>query len=431
MANKITINGFGNLLLPHFRPYLDDYSFRYEIYYGGAGSGKSENNSLKVIKKALAFTGRRILILRKVGRTVRTSTFSVYRRLFADHFPQLVKSINKTNMTIELINGSTLLFGGLDDPEKIKSIDSIHDVVMEEANQFNADDFGQINLRLRAPAPNLQIFILFNPVTRQNWVYREFFDADIEKYMSRHKVYTNREKKVFIHHSNYKNNPILSKNYVEEIERFITTNLNYYKIYALGGWGSLGKLVFENNWRLATKEDIPQGVKGRGLDFGFNDPTAYIEGQYDRRNKRIYIDKEYKKSEMSHKDMAQMLTNLGVRKTVDEIIADSEDTAAISYLDEEGFYITKATKGAGSVLAGLKFLMEHEIIVSPECVELEAELQNYEWRHMPKIDAYIDEPAPHQDDHLIDALRYMVEDNMKSAQTGVYNARMVAPYIVK
>ena len=77
--------------------------------------------------------------------------------------------INRTDFTIELYNGSSFLFAGLDDPEKIKSITGLTDAWLEEATEFSVDDFSQIDLRIRHETAKDQMLILsFNPVSKAN-----------------------------------------------------------------------------------------------------------------------------------------------------------------------------------------------------------------------------------------------------------------------
>ena len=66
-------------------------------------------------------------------------------------------NVNKSDLNITLPNGSSLIFKGLDDKEKIKSISGIDDIIIEEATELTLDDFTQLNLRLRSDKDNLQI----------------------------------------------------------------------------------------------------------------------------------------------------------------------------------------------------------------------------------------------------------------------------------
>ena len=188
---------FNDVYLPH----LTDYEHRYEIYYGGAGSGKSFFVAQKLVFKALS-ERRKILVLRKVGRTTKNSTFQLIIDTLVQFKIKDKCKINKTDYSIELPNGSLFLCSGLDDPEKIKSITGLTDAWLEEATEFAQDDFNQVDLRIRDPdAANQQIILSFNPVSKANWCYLQFFadNKELAEFRS----------KVEIVKSNYLNNPHL------------------------------------------------------------------------------------------------------------------------------------------------------------------------------------------------------------------------------
>lgn len=132
---------------------LADYSHPLEVYYGGAGSGKSYGAAQKVLLKAMN-ARRKVLVIRKVGTTLRDSIFQLFLDLLADAGISSACDVNKTDMRITLPNGSMFIFKGLDDREKIKSITGITDIVVEEATEITEDDFTQLRLRLRPPEPN-------------------------------------------------------------------------------------------------------------------------------------------------------------------------------------------------------------------------------------------------------------------------------------
>ena len=88
--------------------------------------------------------------------------------------------VNRTDFTVTLPNGSVFLFYGMDDAEKIKSIAGITDIICEECTELTIDDVTQLDLRLRAKAENQQIFFMFNPVSKANWVYKRWFAPDAE-----------------------------------------------------------------------------------------------------------------------------------------------------------------------------------------------------------------------------------------------------------
>lgn len=115
-------------------------------------------------------------MIRKVGATLRHSVFQLFLDLLSAGGLLDMAKVNRSDFQISLANGSHFIFKGLDDPEKIKSITGITDIVIEEATELSEEDFLQLNLRLRPAQDDPQIYLMFNPVSRANWVYRYFFE---------------------------------------------------------------------------------------------------------------------------------------------------------------------------------------------------------------------------------------------------------------
>ena len=334
---------------------LDDYSKRYEIYYGGAGSGKSGFVAQKLVKKALT-DRRKILVLRKVDKTTKNSTFQLLLDTLTDWKIIDKCKINRTDFTITLPNGSVFLCCGLQDPERIKSITGLTDAWLEEATEFNQEDFNQIDLRIRHPeAKGQQIILSFNPVSKVNWCYKLFFkeaaDASMTDFRAQCKIL----------HTNYLDNKFLPQSYIDSLLLLKATNLDYYKIYALGEFGSLSKLVF-NNWKV-EEFDCTQvhGDLCVGLDFGFiADPTALVASIVDDENKKIYVFNAKSRKGLLNNEIAEMIKAEGFAKS--SIIADSAEQKSIEEIKREGISrIKPATKGQGSILQGIQKLQQYQI----------------------------------------------------------------------
>lgn len=388
-------------------PFLLDYSKRYEVYYGGAGSGKSVFVAQKLIYKALR-EKRKILVLRKVGRTVKNSTFQLLVDTLIDWKIIDKCKINRTDFSIELPNGSLFLCTGLDDSEKIKSITGLTDAWLEEATEFIQDDFNQIDLRIRhATAANQQIILSFNPVSKTNWCYQLFFKERFDSIQEKEEVEEFRAG-VQIHHTNYLDNRFLPQSYIDSLLLLKGTNPAYYKIYALGEFGSLDKLIF-SNWRVAAFNH--EEIKGElmiGLDFGFvNDPTALIASLLDEKEKKIYILKEKFEKGLLNNEIAEMISSLGFAKST--IIADAAEQKSIEEIKRAGIMrIKAAVKGQGSILQGIQKLQQYEIVIHPDCKNLIEEFRNYSWEKDKATNEYINKPIDKYN-HGIDALRYSLQ----------------------
>ena len=380
-----------------YYPYLYDWSKRYNLYYGGAGSGKSVFVSSKLIIKALT-RKRKILVIRKYGTTLKDSVFQlVIDTLTKWKLLQYCK-VNLTTYTITLFNGSVFLFKGMDDSEKIKSIVDITDIWIEEATEISEDDFIQLDLRLRALAEFLQIYLTFNPTSKLNYVYKRWFAETAE-------VDTNT---TFILKTTYRNNKFLPKDYIEALEAKAKTNPNWYKVYTLGEFTTLDKLVFYN-WKV-EEFDYTQ-IRGElmvGLDFGFvNDTSALTAALMVEAEKKIYVFKTWGEKGKTNQELADIIASFGFSKSV--IIADSSEQKSIEEIKRAGIIkIRPAVKGSGSVIQGIQKLQNYEIIVHPDCKGLIDELGSYCWKRDRLTGEYTNTPED-LNNHYCDSLRYSLQ----------------------
>lgn len=376
-----------------FFPFLNSYETKIEVYYGGAGSGKSHFVAQKLLIKALR-SQRRVLVVRKTLASIRDSCWKLITDILSKWQLLLYCQINKTEYSVTLPNGSVFIFKGLDDPEKIKSIEGITDIWVEEASELNnEDEFDQLLLRLRSGHDDDQVFLSYNPVSKANWVYRRFHEHTPEQ--------------AVVHKSTYKDNRFLSPEYVATLEALIRTNPTYYKVYALGEFCSLDKLVF-NNWEIASLPDFAFNEVIFGLDFGYvNDPSAFVYAKVNTKDKQIYICDEMYQTGMMNDSIASWIKYKGYAK--ERIYADAAEQKSIDEIKRNGVpNIKPAIKGQGSIMWGIDLLQQYHIIVDPKCENMITELQNYSWRKDRKTNEYVNEPND-EFNHLCDALRYAMQ----------------------
>ncbi|MBF0831889.1 PBSX family phage terminase large subunit [Lactobacillus murinus] len=382
---------------------LQDYSKFIEVWYGGASSGKSHGVVQKVVLKSLLNWRhpRKVLWLRKVDRTLKDSIFADVLDCLSRWQLLALCKVNNSDRTITLPNKAVFLFKGMDDPEKIKSIKGLSDVVMEEASEFTLDDFTQLTLRLREPKhKNRQLFVMFNPVSKVNWTYKQWFDPNVEIDHDR----------VVIHHSTYKDNRFLDADNIATIENLKRTNPAYYKIYTLGKFATLDKLVFPVfEKRRLHAQNLSSLPSYFGLDFGFvNDPSAFVHVKVDQKNKILYALEEYTKKGMLNNEISKVITDMGYSKEV--ITADAAEQKSIAELKRDGIArVRPAKKGPDSVIQGISFLQQYQLVIDDRCVKLIEELENYTYQKDRKTNEYINKPVDSYN-HCIDAIRYAVEE---------------------
>ena len=389
---KVKLNIHKSAFCPVYYPYLQDHSHRWNIYVGGAGSGKSHFVFQKMLLRCLT-EKRKYLVCRKVGVTLKDSCFALTKSLLIKWGIYSLVQINNTNYTMKFPNGSEILFKGLDDPEKIKSITDITDVICEECTEFTEEDVDQLNLRIRASVKESTVTMMLNPISKTSWIYKRYFAEDAVV-----------PDDTFILSTTYKDNPFLPEAYVRSLENMIHTNETYYRIYALGEWTSLNKKVY-TNWRV-EKFELPAGDLLVGLDFGFvNDPTALVASIL--HEDKLYIFDEHYQRGMLNEDIAEMIKEHGFSKSV--VIGDSAEPKSIQEIKKLGIGKIKAsTKGKDSVRDGIQKLQAYEIIVHPKCTHIIEELENYTWKKDKYSGEYTNEPVD-EFNHLLDALRYSLQ----------------------
>lgn len=389
----------------HIYDHLFDYDTFTEVHYGGASSGKSHGVFQKIVIKALKDwkKPRKILVLRKVGATVRDSVFADVQATLSYFGILNMCKVNMSAFRIELPNGAEFIFKGMDNSEKIKSIKGISDVVMEEASEFTLDDYTQLTLRLRDKAhKQKQIYLMFNPVSKANWVYNAFF--------------VKKPKNTVVYQTTYKDNRFLDAVTRENIEELANRNEAYYKIYALGEFATLDKLVFPKYTKaLLNKDDLRQITSYFGLDYGFiNDPSAFMHVKIDDDHKKLYVVEEYVKKGLTNDKIAESITALGYAK--EQIRADSAEKKSNQELRNLGIgRVIDVKKGAGSVMQGIQYLLQYEWIVDERCVKTIEELENYTWKKDKATNEYINEPVDSYN-HCLDAIRYAIQDKITKSK---------------
>lgn len=406
---NIIIDSPRKIFNKHIFDNLYDYSTFTEVHYGGASSGKSHGVIQKVVFKTCQNWKhpRKVLFLRKVGATVHDSIFEDVKQCL-ESWKLLDKcKINNSAYRIELPNGAQFIFKGLDNPEKIKSIKGVSDVVMEEASEFTLDDYTQLTLRLRDKRhKDKQIYLMFNPVSKANWVYNAFFVKN--------------PKNTVVYQTTYKDNRFLDRVTVENIEELANRNEAYYKIYALGEFATLDKLVFPKyEKRLLSKRELGHLPAYFGLDYGFiNDPSALLHVRVDDENKRLYVVEEFVKKGLTNDKIAEAIKTLGYAK--EEIQADSAEKKSNQELRNLGIArVVDVKKGPGSVMQGIQYLLQYDWIVDERCVKLIEELENYTWKKDKKTNEYTNEPVDSYN-HCIDAIRYALQNRIYKAKIKLF-----------
>lgn len=302
-----------------------------------------------------------------------------------------------------------------DEETKLLSLTNISDIWVEETYEVQKDIVSQLNLRMRGNAENQQIYLSFNPISKASWLYE--FCTNEEK----------QPKSFFYHHSTYRDNKFLPKEYVEEMEDTERTDPQKALVYCFGKWGvPLEGIVFPNHKVQAF--DIDEMLKNKelqvaiGVDLGYIDKTAVIMSLYDKPNKKIYIIKEWYESRATLDEVVQAMKSMGVGKL--PVYVDSAEPRSIQYFNQLGINAKPSKKNNGSNKLYIQFLQNHEIIIHPSCENIAEELDNFSYVKNKVTGEYDDDKFTHQYSHGIDALKYSYSNVYKNKKLKSYNWKL-------
>jgi phage terminase large subunit len=388
---------------------------RYIIMKGSAGSGKSVDTAQNYILRLMTDKGRNLVCIRKSDITNRDSTFAeltgaIYR-MFGDKAEQYWKITQSPLKLTCKANGNQIIFRGMNDEkqrEKLKSITfqkgKLTDVWCEEATELTQADLEIIDDRLRGKLPEgqfYQIRLTFNPVNKNHWIKRVFWDIP--------------DQNTLCHHSTYLMNRFVDDAYKQRMERRKLVDPEGYTIYGLGEWGEIGGLIL-HNWEVKEISQNPADYDdfANGQDFGFNHANVILPVGI--KDDDIYITKELYEFEKDTNELIELATKLGIDRRK-QMWCDSAEPDRIKMWKKAGFRAKGVDKGgsAGSVKAQIDWLKQRKIYVHPSCVNTIKELQQWKWKKDDKTGEYLDEPVPFQDDAMA-ALRYSVEGWRKMKQ---------------
>ncbi len=403
---------------PCFRE-VDRSQKRYIVMKGSAGSGKSMDTAQHYLLRLMQDKGRNLVCIRKSDITNRDSTYAELTgaayRMFGDRADRYW-SIKQSPLQLTCrYNGNQIIFRGVNDEkqrEKLKSITfqrgKLTDVWIEEATEITQADFEIIDDRLRGELPPgqfYQIRMTFNPVNRNHWIKKVFFDIP--------------DPNVLTHHSTYLDNRFIDAAYHARMERRKEVDPEGYQIYGLGEWGEIGGLIL-HNWSV---EEISQDLNDYddvaiGQDFGFNHANAIL--LLGLKDDNIYILREIYVFEKETAEIIPLAIRTGI-PTNRTMWCDSAEPDRIKAWKTAGFRAKGVTKEhttekkyQAAQIDWLKGIVSRDraihrmIYVHPSCTNTIKELQQWKWKKDERTGEYMDEPVPFQDDAMA-ALRYGTE----------------------
>ena len=377
-----TIDEFGNF-------FLENENSEILLLYGGAGSGKSYSTAIWLLEKALKERNKRFLITRKTLPSLKVSCLQLFRELLSKY--NLSYEFNKSELEM-VINTNQILFKSLDNADKIKSAEFNY-IWAEEATELTHQDYLQLRLRLRRKNElKNQLIMTLNPIDQFHWIRTKVLDTPNEDMAS--------------FQSNYKMNPFLSKEYIEQLEGLAEIDENYYRIYALGEWGVLQNLIY-SNWDVVNKmpEDYDEVIYG--LDFGYVNPTVLLEIRI--KENEIWVKEIIYQSHLTNAELIDLLKEKIDRNV--SIYADSAEPQRIEEIYQAGFNVYPSEK---NVQFGINRVKQYKLHILEDSVNLIKEIRSYKWKE-DKEGRILEEPVKFND-HAMDAMRYALASLRKVSQ---------------
>ncbi len=396
---------------------------------GGRGSTKSSFISIEMILGIMKDSNAGGIAFRKIGADLKDSVFN--QLLWAIDVLQVSNywsvSLSPLKLTY-LPTGQHILFRGVDDPSKSKSIKLkkgyFKYIWFEEADQFSGmAEIRKILQSIMRGGGGQKVFYSYNPPKSiTNWINLECSIKRADR---------------LVHTSTYLNVPRawLGDQFVAEAKYLKETNEESYRHEYLGEAVGTGGEVFKNvELTEITDDEIKAFDKVyRGLDFGFSaDPCAYICCYL--HNRRLYIFYEYYKTGVGFDTLTKVIK--AENKNNEVVYGDSAEPRSIYELAQRRIRIVPAIKGAGSINHGITKLKDlDKIIIDPKrCPNAAREFSTYELEgdFYGGFKAYF----PDKDNHTIDAVRYALcnhssfikEKKKKNKDFDIFNIKAEKDY---
>ncbi len=402
----------------HFYDFVDDWAHKIYLLVGGYGSSKSYHVAVKLIKKLLQ-EKRKALVVREVFDTIRDSCFDLLMEVAAAMEVDDYVTFTTSPMQVRFKNGSQIIFKGMDKPAKLKSLNGVSIVWIEECSEVKYAGFKEILGRLRHPALSNHIILSTNPVSKSNWCYKHFFRDksnglevldDELLYAKRILVIGN----TYYHHSTVDDNYFVPQDYIDQLDDLEKHDPDLYRVARKGRFGVNGKLVFPQFEVVPYAEGIKavrkirHPMKANGMDFGFVESyNALLRLVVDTDEKILYIIWEYYSRD---KDDTEIEEDISEFKATQELIkADCAEPKTIRYFRKQGFRMRACRKFKGSRAAYTKKVKRfRKIICLDSCPNTIGELQ--ELTFAEDKDGNLLEDEFNIDPHTLSAIWYALDD---------------------
>jgi phage terminase large subunit len=369
---------------------------RYKGAHGGRGSGKSHFFAELLVETAILQPGLRALCGREIQKSLRQSV----KLLVEDKIRGLglIDRFEILETEIRTPGGGVISFQGLQNHtvDSIKSLEGFDIAWIEEAQSLSQRSLDLLRPTIRKPGSEL--WFSWNPNKP---------DDPIDVLLRGETP----PRDAIVVQANYSDNPWFPEGLRADMEDDRARDPDKYQHVWNGAYSLNSEARVFRNWKVEPFETPKDAIHRFGADWGFAiDPTVLVRCHIEGR--KLFVDAEVSKVGCEIDATPALFDTIeGSRKFL--IRADSARPETVSFMRRQGFKITEAIKGPGSIEDGIEFLRSFDIVVHPRCVGVERELTLFSY----KTDKHTGEILPFLDDknnHFIDALRYALEELRRS-----------------
>lgn len=402
----------------HFYDFIDNWDYKFYMLTGGYGSSKSYHVAIKLIKKLLE-EKRKALVVREVYDTMRDSCFDLLQEVSIAMEVDDYIQFKTSPMQVIFSNGSKIIFKGMDKPAKLKSINGVSIIWIEECSEVKYDGFKELLGRLRHPKLSNHIILSTNPVSKSNWCYKYFFIDKKEKIITLDDEQLYRDRVVtlnntYYHHSTVDDNYFVPQDYIDQLDDLKNHDQDLYRIARKGRFGVNGLLVFpqvevmEYSKGMEEIKRIRNPLFRNGMDFGFvTSYNALVRLAIDHDKKALYVYWEYYSK---GKDDTEIDKDIAEFKQTQELIkADCAEPKAIKYYKQQGYRMKACKKFQGSRAMYTKKIKRFKrIVILDNCRNAIEELQELTFK--VNKDGEVLEDEFNIDPHTLSAIWYALDD---------------------
>jgi hypothetical protein len=406
-------------------------SKKYRFFVGGWGNGKTSCGCAEGLMLALEYPGCTGLIARKTRPELKATTQDTFfkggggdadKGDFTGCPQEIIKTFNKTEAKLTLINGSVIHFWPLDDPDKLTNL-NLGWFLIDQGEEVPEEMFQMLQGRLRqANAPRCGI-VLANP-EGHNW----FWDRCV-----------NRPELFLDHgmiHAKTRDNPNLPKDYIESLERMPKAWVDRFMEGSFDVFSGQIWPEFDPAIHVIKPFPIPSHWEVyEGIDHGRRKPTAVLWAVADELGNIFIVDEHHEAGQLvgyhakkileirvNYKppaytvldaSAAQQDPNTG-RSVIDEywdhgIVTIPSDRHVPARINRIAEWLMLDPNHANPITNELSETGNPHLYIFANCVTLIDHIQQYKWKRKPPQQEEDAKDKPlEKDDDDVDALGYIL-----------------------